>query len=62
MAETLKELLTHIAKEAATEIIWGEEADILYEELYLYFNEQRTLDEMIHILENRISLFLNEGR
>lgn len=59
-AEKLRELIGRIAENSVTEITWGDEADILYEEVMLYFNGQNSMEEAIRVIENRVSLYLKE--
>lgn len=48
------------AEGAVTEIKWGRETEILLEEVSLYFSDQKSMDETIKAIQNRVNLYLKE--
>lgn len=59
-AEILKEQITDMTDHAVTETGWGRETEILYEEVLMYFNGQKSISETVSTIENRIRLYLKE--
>lgn len=56
----LEEWIMHIAEKPVTEIKWGKETEILLEEVSMYFSGQRSIDDTVQVIQNRVNLYLQE--
>ena len=55
-------MIIRAAEGAETEINWGRETEILLEEVSMYFSDQKSIDETVGAVQNRINLYLKEGQ
>ncbi|MCM1542635.1 MAG: extracellular solute-binding protein [Blautia sp.] len=59
-AEELGEAVVRVAEKAVTETGWGEETAILLEEVSVYFGGQRSMEDTVDAIQNRVGLYLKE--
>ncbi|MCM1065870.1 MAG: extracellular solute-binding protein [Eubacterium sp.] len=59
-AEELGEEVLRVAEEAVKETGWGEETAILLEEVSAYFSGQKSVEDTVDAIQNRVGLYLKE--